>query len=459
MSLRHRLQSIAAGTGTKPAPERDQPPLEALVDGDWIDVSGSRCFVVERLYPVNHRHGNWRLSDLFSVPVEAWSLFATPEQTRDHDPRRALFLDVETTGLAPGAGTVAFLVGVGFFQDDHYCVRQYFMPDYADEDALLELLANDLDAENGLVTFNGRSYDWPLLRTRYAMNRRALSYAGEAHLDLLPLSRRLWRHRLPSCALASLEGHVLGIERDGLDVPGYLIPSIYSEYVRTGQAQPMAGIFYHNAVDILSMVTLAARIGHMAAAPFDLEDDPYCDFLAIGRIYEDVGRSQESIRAYRMAEQRGTFAQTALARKRLSSLLKRLGRYDEAMALWRLLLNGTEIYPYIELAKQLEHRLGDYAAAKTIIVAGIEAVRSEGSSMMLPLSEHFLADLTHRLNRVERRIVAAQGRDAPIEESPQSDRGQRSDFSQPAEGDSHRVLRTEQCGAFARADPYSESIH
>ncbi|MBC7235566.1 MAG: ribonuclease H-like domain-containing protein, partial [Chloroflexi bacterium] len=309
------------------------------------------------------------------------------------NPERLLFLDAETTGLGRGAGTYAFLIGLGSFVGGEFCIRQYFMPDYDSESALLELVAEELAAHDGLASFNGWTFDWPILQTRFLLARRPLPCSGEPHLDLLPLSRRLWRRMLPSCALASLEAGVLAVEREEQDVPSYLIPALYQDYVRLGRTRPIARIFYHNLLDLLSMVTLTARAGALLANPQAERARPFCDDLALGRMYESLGHHEEAIAAYRRAGQE--------AHRSLSFLLKRLGRYEEAMDIWRAQLGGREIYPYVELAKQYEHRLHDLEKARDMVIQALQRLEAHTAGDDARARRR---ELEHRLARLTRRL-------------------------------------------------------
>lgn len=397
-----RLESTPSAAFPPPAPPRGGRPLEELVpDGTWLERDGRRCFVAAYRYELAYRHGGQLLSDLLAVPAAEWQPFVPGDAP--FDARQALFIDTETSGLARGS-TYAFMVGVGHYDGDAFQVRQYFMPDYADEEALLDLLAEDLAARQGLVTFNGRAFDWPIIEARYVMARRPRPGPAEPHLDLLPVARRLWRRTQPSCALSHLERALLGIRRESQDVPGYLIPQLYDDYVRWGHTEPMAGVFYHNRIDILSMVTLAGRIGGLLVAPMDHDAATGRDDLALGRLYERQGRTEDALTAYERAGSNGTAADRELAHHDRSFLLKRLGRYDEAMEIWRHQLGAGDMYPYVELAKQYEHRLGDDRAAREMTLAAIAWVEVHRGRLGAYESRELLAALHHRLERLERRL-------------------------------------------------------
>ncbi len=237
-----------------------------------------------------------------------------------------VFLDTETSGLAGGTGTYAFMVGVGRFEAGTFHVSQYFMRDPSEEAALLEALADYLAPAQALVTFNGKAFDAPLLATRYRLHACPVPFEECAHLDLLPLARRLWRDRLPSRALKYLEENVLMAPRTSEEVPGYEIPYLYFDYLRTADASPLQGVFYHNAMDI---VALAALTGHVAA----ILHDPFAggvqhglDFVALGKLFEELGKWDLAARLYERGLE-GDLPEADFweAMRRLSRLQRRRG--------------------------------------------------------------------------------------------------------------------------------------
>lgn len=404
MDLEERLQKAGligqrGSEGDGAYARKGRTPIDALVEGNWIHTAHGRCFVVERDHALAEQHGSQRLLDALAPSSNIWNPFVIGPDEARFDMRSALFIDTETTGLGRGGGTYVFLVGVGFFQGERFRLRQYFMPDYGEEGALLQLLEEHLSEHRGLVSFNGRSFDWPLIRTRYILSQGEFAFDDTPHLDLLLLARRLWRRVLPSCALSCLETTVLDVEREGIDVPGYEIPQIYSDYVEFGSTGRLANVFYHNRIDVLSMVALAARIGATLDAPFAWDDDPYRDFFALGRAYEAVGQAERAIRAYQRARRDAEQRTRDAACKRLSFLLKRLQRHEEAIQIWREQLDGSKIYPYVELAKQLEHKERDYVAAQRMTLEAMACADCQNKKL--------LSALQHRLERLERRIENA----------------------------------------------------
>src|SRR4030095_5131615 len=191
-------------------------------------------------------------------------------------------LDTETSGLSGGTGTYAFLVGVARFTSDQFVLKQFFMRDPAEEPALLEGLANFLAPCEALVTFNGKAVHAPCPPTRYRLHQIPNPYKDYSHLDLLPLARRLWRDRLESRALKYLEEHVLGFARSSDEVAGDEIPWLYFDYLRTRDARPLAGVFYHNAMDVVAMAALLAHMNEMIMHPYEGPVEHGLDFIALG---------------------------------------------------------------------------------------------------------------------------------------------------------------------------------
>lgn len=266
-ALRERL---AALSGTRPAaPSRPVVPARpavTLAGGQEEATPFGPCYLIERRYPLDHQHGPWPLGALTTVAPDLLAALGGDARLGSLPHERLVLLDTETTGLAGGTGTYVFLVGLGFLTADTagpaFVVRQYFLRELREERALLHALGATLARFGALVTFNGKSFDWPLLATRYTLARQTLPVAAWPHLDLLHPARRVWKHRLPSCSLGALEAAILGVRRVN-DVPGALIPDLYFRYLRDGDPRPLLPVLAHNEADIVSLAALLIHLGQL----------------------------------------------------------------------------------------------------------------------------------------------------------------------------------------------------
>ncbi len=262
--LKHRIAVIDGKHARgNTAPERPvvaspRSPIEEWSEGQIVSNEFGEHFQAERLYPGHQQHGSADVGALSELPHDLFEALGEGEISAA-PPERWAFLDTETTGLAGGSGTYAFLIGVGRITPDGFRVRQFFMREYAEERSLLAALNEHLSAFDVLITYNGRSYDQPLLETRYRMTRSKPPFGSLAHLDLLYGARRLWKLRLESCRLVQLEQQILGFHREG-DVPGELIPYLYFEYLRSREAWRLLPVFHHNALDIVTLACLTAIV-------------------------------------------------------------------------------------------------------------------------------------------------------------------------------------------------------
>jgi uncharacterized protein YprB with RNaseH-like and TPR domain len=336
--------------------------IEEYVPGFWQDTSAGKVFVLERRYELDYLHGNYPLGSLLEVPSETIARIGQDNRLEGVNHPDIVYLDTETTGLGRGAGTLAFLVGVGRFLDGHFCLRQYFLDSLDREQALLRALSDCLRPCAAVVTFNGKVFDLPLLETRYIQAQLPDGIRHLAHLDLLLAARRLYRGRFDSYRLGVIERRVLGLQRLN-DVPSPEVPSLYFRYMRNHRFRALLPVFQHNALDILSLVTLSAHLGGLyeGRIPLDLEDE-----VAIARICEREGRLAESICRYERALDHDLPPiKREDCERRLSLLFKRTGRHEDAAEIWRRLadrLDNRSVFPHLELARYYERR-HDLAAA------------------------------------------------------------------------------------------------
>ena len=391
-----------------PRPVAPPAPLEKhLPGGVWQETPYGRCFVIEHRYALDHAHGTVRLQTLLDLPGEILNHLGRSHEFDGVDAHALLFFDTETTGLAGGTGTYVFLTGLGLFDGDTFVVRQLFMPDLESERALLHVLNSPLGQAAALVSFNGKSFDWPLLEARFTLSRmRPAPGPASRHLDLMHAARRVWKDHLPACTLGDLERNILHLQRHG-DVPGWLIPSLYFEYLRTGQIQALLPVFEHNRLDVLSLLGLAGHLGALLYAP-DAATLAGAECYGLGRFYEDLGRPTDSLKAYaRALTYRLDPALRAVVVQRMTTLYRRLGQTHEALRIWEELVAGetTLIFPYVELAKHYEHRLKDYIAAATLVRRALDICANPWHLLAAP--PHTRADLDKRLTRLEAKAARA----------------------------------------------------
>lgn len=356
--------------------------VDRVLGGEIIGDPADGFFLFRNEYPVEHLHGDMPLAAAFSSSAEHLALVGNDNSLVECKPARAFFMDTETTGLAGGAGTVAFLVGIGrFTEEGMFRLDQCFMRDYDDEEPMLRWLAAEFRECDTVVSFNGKSFDLPLLRTRFVQQRVPFPLDGALHLDLVHTARRFWKRRLNDCSLGNLEREVLGVRRHG-DVPGHLIPQLWLEYLHSRDARPLEGVFYHHRFDILSMVTLVGLLGERLSRPEGSEFECHEDQLSLVRLHFKKKQYDKVVtlaKSY-LEENR----ETPLRRECLEMLslaCKRRARFAElleALESWHREFPG-DAEAAAELSKHLEHQLRDLRRAARVCAETLEKMRDAGS--------------------------------------------------------------------------------
>jgi len=355
-----------------------------------------------------HRHGHFTLGNFLERTFEHLRFAAKRRLARTLSPRDLLFMDTETTGLAGGTGTMAFLVGIGYFGEDGFIIEQYFVRRFAEERAVLGQFLNRLErtaaAQGALVTFNGKGYDLPLLQNRAVLQRFPAMPAIDAHIDLLYPARRLWRRHLPDCALKTLERAVSGVVREG-DVPACLIPERYFRYLRTADPSPLKEVFYHNQLDLVSMVAVLNAMLLLFSQEPGGAGLP-ADRLSLVRMMEEVDRDDMSIAVYDtlLAAHAGAPERKEIMLRK-ARLHKRKGNVAEAVSLWEEALGcgGFSAEPYEELAKVYEHRLADLRKARDYTERALEQVTLVRTLRPERLRPYLQESLLERLRRIKRK--------------------------------------------------------
>ena len=400
--------SPASGAAASPGPKACATgDVESILGGTWRDG----CFVVERATAANARHGRetvGALSERLARSAGEAALFATGA------PRTPfIFFDLETTGLNGGAGTQAFLVGCGRFSDDaSFVTRQFLLTRIADEQTLLATVRAELAGAGAIVTFNGKSFDAPLLETRYLFHRLEWIGDGVPHVDVLHPARRFWGGSAtgpgPECSLTALERRLLGAKRTG-DVPGFEVPSRYFQFVRTGDAHPLAAVLDHNRQDLLTLASLTARLLHLSRIGPSAARDA-AEALALGRTYARAGQDDRArdafVRAVAMSRApAGAFDPIRIDSLRALALAwRRARRFEEAAQCWRHLseIRGCPAHIAREAAEALaihhEHRVRDLPAARQFAMRSLDA----------DVPPAWTRAVQHRLARIDRKISERQ---------------------------------------------------
>lgn len=274
-------------------------------------------------------------------------------------PEDVLFLDTETTGLSGGVGTIAFQIGVGYFTSSGFVVEQLLMHDYPEEAEMLRLLDGLMKRFTILCTFNGRTFDVPLLKSRFLMNRIADAHFPDVHADVLYPARRLWKLRLKNCRLSNLEEQLLHVQRDD-DLPGALVPQTYFQYLKDGDFAPLLKILEHNKQDIVSLAQLFYFLCKQVDQPEEICEGE--DLFSLARAMEKSGEREKAMHCYRLSAGCGMLGEAYQAMARIE---KRKGNSEAAVKLYQAMLSkGKEPIAACEaLAKLYEHQLRDIPGA------------------------------------------------------------------------------------------------
>jgi uncharacterized protein len=324
------------------------------------------------------------------------------------DPREWIFLDTETTGLAGGSGTYAFLVGVAWWDAGGLEVEQFFMRDHSEEHALLVTLAERMAKRRVLVTFNGKSFDWPLLETRYRMTRTIRPPAPRAHFDFLHPARNLWRLRIGSVRLQELERHVLGWNR-GPDLMSEYIPQMYFDFLRGGPPEPLVPIFLHNQMDLRGLAALSSRIVSLLAEPEARGRDGF-ELFGLSRICERRGEAARARKHYAQSLEAVLPPETdRAARRSLARLAKREGDFSLAQKLWESMLGNSRegLEAYEQLAIYYERQAGEPNRAASVSRAALIELNRANRLGTIAAAAYRLsrARFEHRLVRLERKAA------------------------------------------------------
>lgn len=365
---------------------------------------GTYCLVREREYDLGQMHGIYAFAQ-FADAVAAWNSasISHPLSAAGHDPENIFFFDTETTGLGGGAGNSIFLLGQASLKGQTIKLKQHILPHPGAEIPLYKSFLESIDY-SAMVTYNGKAFDWPQVKTRHTLIREHVPKLPPfGHFDIYHAARRMWKHKLERIKLSAVEKDILGIERKD-DVPGFLAPMIYFDFVERKNPEGMLGIIKHNEMDILSLISLYTHLSFQILR-LDEKQTPR-EVYEVGRWLSSLGESSEAQTVFtKIADGEGQEA--VEAKFALAFEHKKHKNWTEAAVLWRDTAErasvNTRLVSYIELAKIYEHRLKDFSQAihyteKAITLYG--AIISEQKTHKINIKED---ELIRRLARLKRK--------------------------------------------------------
>jgi uncharacterized protein YprB with RNaseH-like and TPR domain len=367
----------------------------------WKNTPHGETFVVEKQYPLDFCQGSIYIQPAFSVPPLA--KWINEPSLGEHPLEKYAFIDTETTGLSGGAGVYTFLVGLGRFQEDHFHISQFFLQDPTQEAAQLSALEEFLAPAKVIISYNGKAFDLPRLKSRYKTHHWPPPLRSISHIDLLHLTRRLWKNQLPSCTLGDIEYHILKFERSQEDVPGCRVSDLFFEYLHTQDPAPLRRIFYHNEMDVLSMVAILNRISEILNPPVTESIQAPEEFLSVGKFFADLNEPENAITLLEKSicelDSDSDLYDEGL--KTLSFLYKKRGDYHQAIPLWKEASNRGQMYAYVELAKFYEHHQKEYQEAIHWTLSAISEM--DNFALKSHKIQSIKGDLKHRLHRLKKK--------------------------------------------------------
>lgn len=366
--------------------------------------------VFENSYMLGACYGQIPISMGLQIPGNILRFLSRDGEFEGLDLSSAVFLDLETTGLAGGTGTVPFLVGLAYYRDERFKVTQFFLHEMAEEDRLIREFAQFIKdmGFKSIVTYNGKAFDMPLVETRFAMHRTPSPFRGLPHLDFLFSARSLWKHKYDSCRLFNLAQQIVQAERSE-DIPGAEIPLRYFQYIRNGDFTLIDPILYHNQEDLLSLlgvVVAGAVLVERNRESTERGEDDAMDLYGVARLFERAGdiTTSAALLEKALAGGRGLTAEVSQnARKKLSHHFKKNKDWDKAVSFWQEMAAGEEVDCFRELSMYFEHTVKDYG----------EAVRVATEGLALSMGKSFAAekDFEKRIARIQGKM--AKGKGAP----------------------------------------------
>ncbi|MBN2246671.1 MAG: ribonuclease H-like domain-containing protein [Candidatus Aminicenantes bacterium] len=403
LTVKEKLERLINLTEKKKS-ERPSPPKPQYEAEERVPFNCS-----ENEYSLEARYGKITIKDGLKINSDTLVFLSGDPEFSGLDLSTSLLIDLETTGLSGGTGTIPFNIGMGYYSGEKFWVRQYFLGQPAAEEQMIQDLARflkDMDFQS-IITYNGKAFDIPLLETRFILHREPFRLNSLPHLDFLFPARRLWKHKLESCRLYHLAQEVVRTGRTE-DIPSAEIPWRYFQYLQTGDFDLIEPVLYHNAEDILSLLGVVI----VGASIFAEDAEEYLadamDFFGAGKVLEVTGNKERSLEFYQRALN-GSLTDHVLvqAKKKLADHYKRCHEWDKAISLWKEIASlnnpsAEHLFSFRELAMYFEHVEAKYEEAHRFA--------EEGYVLSLSLSSFYERDFSHRISRIKSKIKGKEGK-------------------------------------------------
>ncbi|UCE41321.1 MAG: ribonuclease H-like domain-containing protein [Candidatus Aminicenantes bacterium] len=395
LSTKEKLERLINLTRQEKLEEAKSPTFEPLPREplQWLENS----------FALDVNYGRIKIASGLEINGEVLACLSQDDAFKELDLSTALFIDLETTGLSGGTGIIPFNIGMGYYRDDKFLVGQYFLGEMAEEERMIQELGAFFKEMNfqSVVTYNGKSFDIPLLETRFILHRQPFQLNGLPHLDFLYPARRLWSHKYESCRLFHLALNVVQAGRTE-DIPSAEIPWRYFQYLQTGNYDLIEPILYHNQEDILSLLGVVVIGAHIFSEDPDLCLGDAMDFYGAGKVMANAGDVEKSAQFFQKALDGNLTDEVSVeTKKRLSAYFKKRQDWDKAVPIWKEMTSTEVVIPaqlfsFRELAMHFEHRLKNYEEAKRIA--------EEGFVLSTGVSSYYEKDFSYRLDRLRRKI-------------------------------------------------------
>lgn len=402
-SLAEKLKRLGLKVGaesiTAPPTRSETYSIPSVIPGDVIDTMLGSCYRIRKQLDRGHLHGQTTLVIEGEIGLVAdWAhLDGLRNQSTDH----VVFLDTETSGLSGGTGTFAFLVGVSQLIPEGVEFTQFLLRDPAEEEAMLIALAEYMSDTRAIVTYNGKAFDIPILNNRYLLHGLSSPFKDLDHIDLLPMARKIWKKKLASRRLSNVEVEILRVERTMVEVPGYLVPQVYFDYLKSGDARPLIGVLYHNEMDVLSLTSLLQHFMNALSKPvLDSTDSPD-DLYPVIDLMLDLGRQDQAVELFERIfhPEINSNEDDWDTIEKIGLHFRRNKNWNSAAKIWIAAERREMSFGALELSKFYEHQDRNYSEALRHAETLFEII----SSQNLPpfTKKQFLAEAQVRIERIK----------------------------------------------------------